>query len=282
MAAFPWSGARPGQRLARRLGGRRRVLGPCPRAARLAFRPLVARGDWARGRWRRRPGRGHREAIGSDATLGRCATVAGLLDRRAGQLDVRADRLGHRIVQRVDPRGARVCARGLPPRAGGDGHHGAHRQLRRWCVRRPRLAPAGPRRGAPDADGGLAGLAQRRRRWPRHGAGRGDGSGRRLCHGRLLQLLGKGVRPCASGAHPGCGAGDDGACVGGGAACSGARVDATGSYAAAFYALAAVVAMLAVAAARGAHAGGTAAEDQDHSRAHADSDHASACSFSAG
>ena len=80
-----------------------------------------------------------------DATLGDALGSPAFWVCRAGQLDVRAHRVGHRSVQRVDPGGTRVCARGLSPRSGSDSHHGARRQLRRGCVRRPRLAPAGAR-----------------------------------------------------------------------------------------------------------------------------------------
>ena len=161
---------------------------------------------------------------------------------------LRAGRLRHRPVQRIDPGRARVRARRLPHRAGGDGDHRPGRQLRRRRVCRSRLAAPRPAGGALVLTGALAALAHVTtvahvmaqavamgvaggfvmvvffsfwgRAYGRAHLGRIQGAA------QALTVLASAVGPLFL------------ACF----------VETTGSYAAGFYALAAVVAALAVAA----------------------------------
>ena len=192
--------------------------------------------------------RAGRSSDRTDAHARRRASIAGLLGLRHRELAVRARRVGHRAVQRIDPGRARLFAGRVLHRAGRHGDYRPGRQLRRWRVGRSHVAQEGADcRAAPDG-GRARRAASRDHDRARDGPGGGDGRRRRLRDGRVLQLLGESVRTHAPGTDPGRGPGADRLRVGRRTAAAGGWAETTGSYAGAFYALAATLGLLAVAA----------------------------------
>ncbi len=173
---------------------------------------------------------------------------ARVLDLRGRCGVVRARRLGHRPLQRIDPGRARIRSGDLLPDARRHGDYRARGKFRRRLARALHGAERAAGDLAPGARHRTARAAARQLDWDGDGLGDDDGAWRWPRDGAVLQRMAPRLRPPSSGPHPGRRAGHHRGRISCRPAAAGRNVERTGSYAAMFNILAAAVGVFATGA----------------------------------